>query len=92
MELEQRKEAFLKLGERIKQLPEQDFEAIVHSAYIYNRWFTRENIILAFNSISENLKEEKLNTWLKQYDFSETHPQTVGVIAAGRTYPALKNE
>lgn len=83
MNPEQRKKAFLKLGEHLNNLSEDEFEKIAHSAYIHNRWFTRENVALAINSIAGNLQNEQLDKWLENYDFSATEPKNVGIIAAG---------
>lgn len=59
-------------------------EAIVQ-AKILNQWFTRENVLLAFEGLSNMLKEEKVLEWISNYinDLEEEHPKKVGVIMAG---------
>lgn len=51
-------------------------------AYMYNPWFSLEQQAIAFNSWSEALKTEKVETWIKDIKPS-TEPKKVGIIMAG---------
>jgi hypothetical protein len=49
-----------------------------------NLWFTQKNILHTLTYWANELNQEKLNTWLANYQISEnTVPKKVGVIMAG---------
>ena len=97
MDLKKRTNAFLKLGEALKQFSsEQDnhlnaslhnfFEEKIEKAIYENSWFTRDDIISAFKGIATMLKEDKIERWINQYPDLKTevnNPQTIGVVNAG---------
>ena len=97
MDLQKRINAFLKLGEALKQFSsEQDnhlntllhdfLEEKTEKAVYENSWFTRGDIISAFKGIGSMLAEEKTETWINEYpDLKKQveNPQTVGVVNAG---------
>ncbi|MCL5244410.1 acyl-CoA reductase [Cellulophaga sp. 20_2_10] len=55
----------------------------VHSASLYNGWFTEENILFCLQSWSELLTEKNLNNWFKQYDLNTLNNKRVAIIMAG---------
>ncbi|NEW78883.1 MAG: acyl-CoA reductase [Gelidibacter sp.] len=100
MNLSQRIEAFAKLGEFFKQFSisgivknENDesnpilfdaFKMQINRASEFNGWFTRENVLKAFESWSEALTIENLEKWTSNYQIEEkTDPKNIAIIMAG---------
>ncbi|WAC02360.1 acyl-CoA reductase [Lacinutrix neustonica] len=99
MELQQRINAFSKLGAFIKQFTGEAFrkeEHILHNdlffegfkhqiklAQEHNGWFTKKNIVFALNGWANELTESALNQWTSHYNFSKVKPQKVAIIMAG---------
>ena len=99
MILEQKKNAFVALGNFIRQFATEDFKydeqvkfnedyysnfsMLIEQAQHHNGWFTKEQVVLALNSWSQALTEENLTTWLANYDLSNEPLKTVGLILAG---------
>ena len=84
-------QAFLKLSaflsdfltERKNALPKYaELDAIVEKCYLYNGWFTKDNIHKALQGIVVLLEENNLNEFCKQINKPKT-PKTVAVIMAG---------
>ncbi len=87
MNLEQRIEAFAKLGEFFRQFSNSkmekneniDFNPILFDAFKmqinraseFNGWFTKENVLKAFKSWSEALTLENLEKWTSNYEIDE---------------------
>jgi hypothetical protein len=100
MNLEQRIDAFQKLGIFFKQFSTSKIEKFDNSeintlffdafkmqierAQEFNGWFTKENVLRAFESWSEALSLENLKKWTSNYQFSEKpEPRKVAIIMAG---------
>lgn len=99
MQLQERINAFVKLGDFLRQFSKEDIqkaENIEHNALFFdgfkhqlklaeehNGWFTKENIKFALTSWSEALSFENLNTWLKPYNINDTEAKQVAIIMAG---------
>ena len=99
MQLQERINAFVKLGDFLRQFSNEDIqkaENIEHNALFYdgfkhqiklakehNGWFTQDNIHFAINSWSEALRLENINTWLKVYNLDNTSSKQVAIIMAG---------
>ncbi|WP_196892662.1 acyl-CoA reductase [Aureivirga marina] len=99
MLIEDRKKAFIALGEFLSQfstegivkkdnIPHNDlffdaFKMQIKRAQEVNGWFTENNVLFSLENWSKALTEENLNSWLKAYDFSEITPKKVAVIMAG---------
>ena len=82
MKIIKRINAFLKLGDKLKNYPKDQLYEIFEKARIHNPWFTFENIELAFEGLFFYLQPDQLEQWLANYQF--THPsKKVGVIMAG---------
>ncbi len=87
MNLEQRIEAFTKLGEFLKQFKTSKiekfedsefntlffdaFEMQINRAHEFNGWFNKPNVLKAFESWSEALTIENLKKWTAIYTFNE---------------------
>lgn len=60
-----------------------EFLALIELSQSHNGWFTPEQVFFAVQSWAEALKEENINHWLSNYDFSNVQPKTIGLILAG---------
>ncbi len=84
MSLEERIEAFSKLGDKINQMSSEEFEHLSHQARIQNQWFTEDNIARAFKGIASMIQEGELNEWLTKYTIPVVEsPKVIGIIMAG---------
>ncbi|WP_405292801.1 acyl-CoA reductase [Algibacter sp. Ld11] len=99
MNLQERINAFVKLGEFLSQfsnevIQKKDniehndvfFDGFKHQLKLaeeHNGWFTKENIAFALQGWTESLTIEKLNTWIKAYKFNSVNPKNVAIIMAG---------
>ncbi|WP_299335177.1 acyl-CoA reductase [uncultured Psychroserpens sp.] len=99
MDLQQRINAFVKLGEFLSQfstdgITKKDhinhndlfFDGFKHQMKLaeeHNGWFTKENILFALNGWSNQLTESNLNNWLSKYKFDIEQPKVIAIIMAG---------
>jgi len=60
----------------------ENLKYIVNRQFVYNGWYTKENVQRALLDWSVLLTEAKMSDWLDNYTFSE-NPKNVGVIMAG---------
>ncbi len=74
--------AFEHLGQWM-QTESEVREGMIQYAHARNPWFTRENILIALNSISDCLHPEIMNKWLSAYEIPAREPIRVGAILAG---------
>lgn len=99
MILEDKKNAFVALGDFIRQFATEDFkyneavlknedffskfESVIHQAVSHNGWFTKEEVVFALKSWSEALTHDNLTKWLADYNLNNEAQKTVGLILAG---------
>ncbi len=100
MNLEQRIKAFANLGKFFQQFSTSKIEKKVNSefntlffdafkmqierAQEFNGWFTKKNVLMAFESWSEALLVDNLITWTSNYNFQENgSPKNIAIIMAG---------
>lgn len=99
MNLQERINAFVKLGEFLSQfsnevIQKKDniehndlfFDGFKHQMKLaeeHNGWFTKENIAFSLQGWAENLTPEKLNIWLDRYSFKDIVAKKVAIIMAG---------
>lgn len=99
MDLQQRINAFVKLGTFLSQfnrtaiIKNDDviandlfFDGFKHQLKLAkeaNGWFTKDNILFAIKNWSKALTNSTINQWLKNYNFNTNKPQTVAIIMAG---------
>ncbi len=57
-------------------------KATLNKASIFNPWFDSANLKRALLGLSYMLEEDKLRSWLDQYNLTDT-PKNVGIIMAG---------
>lgn len=80
--LQQRIEAFAKLGDYLRA-PSEELAAAMERAHAQNAWYTPENIAQAIHAWGAVLTRDKLNIWLQPYEFAQLSDRSVGVILAG---------
>ena len=98
MTLEKRINAFVLLGQFLKQFPENikdeklsvlnesfyaDFEYLILRQKALNGWFDKESVLFALAAISSSLTKDSLSSWMKEYQLKENQNKRVGVIMAG---------
>ena len=99
MELQERIDAFVKLGQFIGQFSNEVpvksntvehntlfFDGFKHQLKLaeeHNGWFTPENIRFALNSWAEALTRDNLQKWLTPYHINYIEPKQVAIIMAG---------
>ncbi len=83
MELNNRIDSLIRLGQYIAEYPES-LQNAVRLAGIKNHWFTKENCERALQAIARQmLAPDKINAWINGYDLKEISSKNVGIIAAG---------
>ena len=99
MNLEQRINAFVKLGKFLSEFSNeviQKKDSMEHSDIFFdgfkyqlkiaqenNGWFTQKNIIFAIKRWTDSLTFENLNHWLSSYNLDAISPKRVAIIMAG---------
>ncbi|GAB2547994.1 acyl-CoA reductase [Rufibacter soli] len=77
--------AFIKLGDYLRHLPQEEPEYLARRAGQHNNFFDLPNVSAALDGIAHMLQPEQLENWVAQYDIPETqpNPKKVGVVMAG---------
>jgi len=88
MNLNQRIQAFCKLGMRIQEKIAQNddkLQAVIRQAKSKNPWFIEKYVLSALHGIVIMLKKEELEKWLEKYPIikKEIEPKTIGMVLAG---------
>jgi hypothetical protein len=99
MTLGQKKNAFIQLGNFVRQFsgndaeqsPKvqhnnlffEDFKNLIQLSQSHNGWFTPEQVYFSLQSWAKALTEDNLNQWLSAYDIGEKQPKSVAMILAG---------
>src|SRR6187402_977905 len=99
MTLDTKKNAFVKLGNFLRQFEEDNciknesvfdndlffekFIDLIQLSQSHNGWYTPEHVYFSIQSWAEALTEENLDKWLSAYDFSKVTPKKVALILAG---------
>jgi len=91
-------EAFVKLGEFLRLLcdftqsereenPDKKwitkFQEVAETARHHNGWFTKENVLKAFEEWGKALTKENITSWLRPYNLGTNTPKVVALIMAG---------
>jgi hypothetical protein len=85
MNIERRITAFASLGDFVLKNP-VSLQEIVNKTFIYNTWFTTDNINQALQNIAiEFLHREKLENWISGYGskIATYDTKTIAIVAAG---------
>ena len=98
MNRQKRIEAFAKLGKFLGQFKRtgsvkkdlavnekyfEEFETQINRAIHYNGWFTKDNVLFAFEEWSSLLTTENLSKWMNIYPKEIVSPKVIGLIMAG---------
>lgn len=99
MDLQQRINAFSKLGDFLSQftnanakkkdnIPHNDlfYDGFIHQiklAHEHNGWFTKDNISFSLNGWANQLTQSNITTWLSKYTFNTESLKTIAIITAG---------
>ena len=99
MDLQKRINAFVELGKFLEQFSVNPFgknttilqndlffdgfKYQIKLAQEHNAWFTKENLIYAFNGWSKLLTDSNIKTWLSNYNFNKENAKKVAIIMAG---------
>jgi hypothetical protein len=99
MDLQQRINAFVKLGNFLSQFKQEEikkndtviandlfFDGFKHQIKLakeHNGWFTKQNILFSLESWSNELNLSTINHWIKKYDFNVLNSKTIAIIMAG---------
>lgn len=99
MDLEQRINAFVKLGAFLNQFQQNEsirnenieanelfYDGFKHQLKLaeeHNGWFTKENITFTLKNWSNALTNKNINQWISKYNFKTSNSQTVAIIMAG---------
>lgn len=93
------KSSFVELGNFLRQFSEvgntkstsvlkndlyfDNFATLIELSQSHNGWFTPEQVYFSIQAWAKALKEDNLNHWLSDYNFSEIEPKKVGLVLAG---------
>ncbi|HSJ69106.1 MAG TPA: acyl-CoA reductase [Anditalea sp.] len=89
MTLQERINAFIKLGKRISLLESQELDDLARRVENGNSWFTRESVKNALDSLVLLLEEDALHQWANKYPIQDdVDSKEVGVMMAGNV-PAV---
>ncbi len=99
MDLQQRINAFIKLGTFLGQFTTDGitkkngieandlfFDGFKHQiklAKAHNGWFTEDNILFSLESWYKALTNSTINKWVKKYNFNSLNTQKIAIIMAG---------
>jgi hypothetical protein len=80
---EQRKAAFIRLGEYLKS-PDDKLKHLIASAHHFNAWFTAEETSKAVKGIADMLNEGNVGKWFSSLGSEPTSsPKKIGLVLAG---------
>lgn len=105
MDLQQRINAFVKLGDFLSQFTTIDvqkkeniphnelfYDGFIHQiklAHEHNGWFTKANIYFAFNGWSKLLTKSNITTWISKYKFNNDEPLKTIAIITAGNIPLV---
>jgi hypothetical protein len=83
MNIDDRLEAFEKLGNYVHAIDEVEFDEILDEVRNENPWFTHGSIELALQGLHNYLDGEKLRQWVSRYQINAPVSKKIAVIMAG---------
>ncbi|GAB3825246.1 acyl-CoA reductase [Hymenobacter jeollabukensis] len=76
--------AFIRLGQRLRTLSDDELYSLAARARNHNPWFDEANVRAAFLGVAHLLDAELLTAWAAQYPPEpQAEPRRVGVVMAG---------
>jgi len=89
MTLQERIDAFVKLGERISGIEGEEFHDLARRVENNNSWFTPQSTKQALDALAVLLDGPSLHAWAAQYDLKDNvEAKEIGVMMAGNV-PAV---
>ena len=82
MNIQQRIEAFSKLGNKIKNISDEEFDNLCLHARNNNSWFVEGSVKHALQGIAQFLGKTELENWISTYSLN-SHTKTIGIVMAG---------
>ena len=83
MNLEEKIEAFSKLGSQLKNLTNEELDDLSYKARSENPWFTHNSVVQSIQGIAYMLQPQSINQWVSNYNLSSTSEKRIGVAMAG---------
>ena len=83
MTFPERLAAFIALGQRLRQLTEDEKADLFSRARNNNSWFDAPNVAMALDGIARLLEEDSLRAWASRYPAEPPTPRSIGVVMAG---------
>ncbi len=83
MTLENRIDAFVKLGKQLEDMTPDERTALASVAFAKNPWFDEASVFYALEGVMTLLNEQYLHEWLYPYHLKQVTPKKVGVVMAG---------
>ncbi|HEY0656740.1 MAG TPA: acyl-CoA reductase [Chryseosolibacter sp.] len=83
MNIDERIDAFVKLGKQLSAIDADTWAALVQRAKNENSWFTEDSIRAAFRGINTYLDEANLRKWTSHYTLTPVHDKVVALVMAG---------
>ncbi len=83
MELRERVNAFIELGNRLRCLDDSILNQWAGEANAANKWFTEDTVRLAVGNIADMLSPDKTREWISRYDKFAGESRRIGLVLAG---------
>jgi len=83
MQIQQRFNAFAKLGHYLQELSANTSSEILSNAAAHNGWFSPSNIKFSLQSWSQALSADNLDKWISKYNLDDRPSKTIGIVMAG---------
>ncbi|WP_281614140.1 acyl-CoA reductase [Flammeovirga sp. SubArs3] len=83
MKLQQRIDAFVALGDKLRTLDTETSEMLSRRANDDNGWFNETTVGNAIKGITKMLEKDTLSNWVSSYTSTEENPKNVLVVMAG---------
>ncbi len=83
MQKNERIQAFVELGNKLRSLNDEEVAILAQQAKSQNGWFSVESVQNALQGIAFMLEEVKLKKWTSAYELEKHVPKIVGIVMAG---------
>lgn len=83
MTIDERIQAFSKLGNYLNTIDKDALDDLIVRAKTHNAWFTNDNIQTAIQGLGSYLEEERLRRWTSAYNLINVSSKTIALVMAG---------
>jgi hypothetical protein len=83
MTIDERIQAFTKLGNYVSAIDKDALENLIDRAKMHNAWFTSDNIQTSIRGLASYLEEDRLRRWTSAYNLINVSSKTVAIVMAG---------